>query len=103
MVARWRPELRSSDHLGRIGGEEFAFILPETDAIGAALAAERLREVISASPVNCEGTRLSVKVSMGVTVCDPRKDSLESAMARADDALYEAKRAGRDRFVLRAA
>ena len=67
------------------------------------MAAERLREVISASAISCEGTRISVRVSMGVTVCDPRRDTLESAMARADDALYEAKRAGRDRFVLRAA
>jgi len=103
VVERWQAELRDSDCLGRIGGEEFAVILPQTDAAGSSRVAERLRQVTATDPIDFDGKSIDVSVSAGLTLCDRSGENLESALARADDALYQAKEAGRDRFVMCAA
>lgn len=89
--------MREVDILGRVGGEEFAAMLPETDLEGGLLAAERLRAAVEAIDVPLAGGGvLSFTVSIGVA--RPRLDEpLDRLMARADAALYAAKNNGRNR------
>ncbi len=92
-------ELRASDRLGRIGGEEFAVLLPDTDAECAAEVAERLRRALAAMVVpGHEG--LSVTASFGLAAALPEEAATsapETMLEAADQALYRAKRAGRNR------
>jgi diguanylate cyclase (GGDEF)-like protein/PAS domain S-box-containing protein len=91
--------LRTSDHLGRWGGEEFALALPETRLSGAHQTAERLRQQIEEMPVIHEGRHFSLTLSVGVCVLR-KEDTVESIIARADRALYKAKETGRNRVVV---
>lgn len=84
---------RGQDLMARVGGEEFAWILPDTDADAALRAAERAREAIGASPIGGE----AVTISAGAA--EVEADGIR-IIARADAALYAAKRRGRDRAVL---
>jgi two-component system chemotaxis response regulator CheY len=106
-VARSSGSLRASDWIARFGGEEFAIILPATDAQGAREVAEKLRVSCAAEPFQCSGGRLNVTVSLGVTALPPLSvdqaqspAELEMAMngllARADAALYCSKHQGRN-------
>ncbi|MEX5745437.1 GGDEF domain-containing protein [Massilia sp. X63] len=91
-----RETLRAHEAVGRLGGEEFAMVLPGTDLAGALAAAERLRRAVREAIVITSGTPYTMTVSVGVVVLDPN-ETLGMALARADHALYEAKRGGRDR------
>lgn len=93
--------LRTFDLVARMGGEEFLVILPDTDGDAAALVAERLRERIGDQPfkVSHPVGALPVTVSIGFTNGGGAGDTAESLIKRADDALYQAKRAGRNRVV----
>lgn len=95
-----RATLRELDTLGRIGGEEFALLLPETSAPEAHRIAERLREMIEDLRVHCDGADLSVTASFGVTERQPDDAGIDALIRRADFALYEAKAAGRNRVVV---
>jgi len=98
MAATAAETLRQVDVLGRIGGEEFAAVLPQADAEQAMLVAERLRSAIAARQVNIgSGEPLSVTVSIGVSVFDQASASLETMLKDADAALYAAKQNGRNR------
>ncbi|MFC5459853.1 GGDEF domain-containing protein [Massilia niabensis] len=88
--------LREYDILGRLGGEEFALVLPDTGLAGAHGAAERLRQEVMKTCVLTCGNHYTMTVSIGLVVIDPEED-LPSALARADHALYQAKHAGRNR------
>jgi diguanylate cyclase (GGDEF)-like protein len=88
--------LRDHDIMGRLGGEEFALVLPGTDMNGAMQAAERLRLAVEAGVVQCDGAPFSMTVSIGVVLVDPN-EHINAALARADRALYTAKSAGRNR------
>jgi diguanylate cyclase (GGDEF)-like protein len=88
--------LREHDILGRLGGEEFALALPGTDLDGALHAAERLRQAVVHTRLLTCGNSYTMTVSIGVVLIDPHED-LPAALARADHALYEAKRNGRNR------
>lgn len=90
--------LRQMDAFGRLGGEEFAALLPHTDRTGAALVAERLREAIAAHHVDVEGQVVRVTVSIGVGESAPEATS-GSVLSIADNALYAAKNGGRNRVV----
>lgn len=90
--------LRASDVLARYGGEEFVALLPETDLAGAMAVAERLRVAIAASAIDADGARFSVTASVGVAQWQGEETSLEPALARADEALYVAKRSGRNKI-----
>jgi diguanylate cyclase (GGDEF)-like protein len=93
--------LRSVDLLGRLGGEEFAVMLPETEQSAAALTAERLRAAVETLKFPFEdGTVLRITTSVGIAIFSPTGDSLDSLLARADSALYTAKREGRNRTVI---
>ena len=93
---RAAAEMRDTDRLGRYGGEEFLAVLTATeDASSAHLAAERVRDGVAKHDWGRVAPDLQVTVSLGVAVCQP-DESIEQLLARADAALYAAKRAGRD-------
>ncbi len=96
VAATLRAELRPQDVFGRYGGEEFLVLLPGQDAASARLVGERLREAVEAAVVDWQGEALRFTISIGMAVLregdDPGK-----LLARADKALYRAKREGRNR------
>lgn len=93
-----RDALREIDITARLGGEEFAVLLPETDSTHALEAAERLRTTIAAARIPLEqGLPLHFTVSIGVATLDGAATNIDTLLNRADKALYEAKRAGRNR------
>lgn len=94
--ARLRGALRPTDAVGRVGGEEFLIVLPACDHDGAATAGERVRKAISAKPISFSGGSLQVTVSIGVASSAEAPTS-EVMLRIADEALYRAKRGGRDR------
>jgi diguanylate cyclase (GGDEF)-like protein len=91
---------RDSDVVARIGGEEFAILLPETGKEAAGAFAQRLCELVRDSPVDVAGGPLRLTVSVGVAEATLRTAGIETLMREADQALYDAKRAGRDRVVI---
>jgi diguanylate cyclase (GGDEF)-like protein len=95
-AATAQQALREHDIMGRLGGEEFALVLPGTDLQGALQAAERLRQAVAAAVLPNNGSQYNMTVSIGVVVIDPQ-EHIKSALARADHALYAAKSGGRDR------
>jgi diguanylate cyclase (GGDEF)-like protein len=95
-------ELRAGDHCGRLGGEEFAILMPETDLAGAHALAERLRAAIRELRFEAAGQVFGVSASIGVTALAAADDGVAALMARADAALYRAKGAGRDRVIVAA-
>ncbi len=90
--------LRPSDMMARIGGEEFAILLPETNVDGAKLLAERLRATIAEVYMDADSRRLHITGSFGCAELG-ENCNLETMMADADAALYEAKQTGRNRVV----
>ncbi|HTN94491.1 MAG TPA: diguanylate cyclase [Gallionella sp.] len=94
-----RQTLREVDIIGRIGGEEFVILLPETDLDEATEVADRLRMSIANSKVPLEnGLPLHFTVSIGVTSLVSRDDNLDVLLNHADKALYQAKDQGRNRI-----
>ena len=91
--------LRPSDLGARYGGEEFVVVLPETGLIGALLAAERVRAAVAELNIPHLGSPSGrVTVSIGVAVAHPAHEDMEGSLVKqADEALYEAKRSGRNR------
>lgn len=92
-----RAGLRTSDLLGRLGGEEFAVLLPMTDASRAGEVAERLREAVSRVEVATDGGTVRVTTSVGVAALDEDAPEIDTLLKRADEALYGAKSSGRNR------
>lgn len=89
--------VRRTDIVGRIGGEEFAMIVPDATARAAAILAEKLRSAVAA---DAPSGSPRVTVSVGIAQVHPAEAAVDDALARADLALYEAKRSGRDRVVV---
>jgi len=90
--------LRGQDHVGRYGGEEFAVLLPETSIDAAREVLERIRLAIGEMHLDFEGNELTITASVGV-VAVQTAEPFETALARADAALYRAKDGGRNRVV----
>jgi diguanylate cyclase (GGDEF)-like protein len=90
-----RRALREHDVVGRWGGDEFLFVLPETDLDGALNVAERARVEVADTPFEWHGATLAITLSLGVATA--AGSHAEAALQRADEALLEAKRRGKDR------
>jgi len=97
IAQRVKAELRPYDVVGRFGGEEFLAVLPGVGADTLPMLGERLRAAIDAAPFAIPGGTLAVTVSAGGAVCGPDETD-DALIQRADDALYRAKHAGRNRF-----
>ncbi|GIX46361.1 MAG: hypothetical protein KatS3mg131_0572 [Candidatus Tectimicrobiota bacterium] len=96
-----RATVRATDIAGRYGGEEFCLVLTETKLEGARLLAERLRRRVAAEPFPApHGATFFVTCSIGVAPFTPDMRNVTTLLARADQALYQAKAAGRNRVVL---
>ena len=94
-----RDTLRMVDIIGRVGGEEFAILLPETTEQEAIRVAERLRQAIANAKIPLgHGLPLSITVSIGITSLMSKDDNIDVLLSFADKALYEAKNAGRNRI-----
>jgi len=93
----WRGEAAKSGILARIGGEEFVLLLPETTGEQAAARAEAMRHRLETKPVEIDGASIRVTVSVGVSEASAETTSIGDLMKRADQALYQAKRDGRNR------
>ncbi len=89
--------VRQVDVVARIGGEEFAVLLPSTTLDGAVAVAEQLRRLVAAQAVPFDGAQIACTVSAGVAASADEADTLDALMKRADRALYAAKANGRDR------
>jgi diguanylate cyclase (GGDEF)-like protein/PAS domain S-box-containing protein len=99
IAAGLRGAIRGTDILGRLGGEEFAVALPDSDLAAARILAERLRETVKESPFPIGAAMVRVTVSIGGTCLRATHDTVDDLLQRADEALYRAKTAGRDRVV----
>lgn len=91
---------RSEDLLARMGGEEFALLMPDTDKIAASQIAERLRQTVGDTPILAAGQQVHCTVSLGVTTVLATDTRIENALGRADAALYCAKRGGRNQVAV---
>jgi diguanylate cyclase (GGDEF)-like protein len=88
--------LREADLAGRIGGEEFLMVLPETDLTGARPFAERLLKAIASTPVPLPSGGLTITCSLGIAERTSMDLEAGQLLARADAALYRAKAGGRN-------
>jgi diguanylate cyclase (GGDEF)-like protein len=95
---------REYDWCARLGGEEFAVVLPQTDLAGGALVAEKIRRAVAAAPIPTSEGPIEITVSVGVSglVCFAERDAVtaDHLLSRADDCLYHSKNGGRDRVTV---
>jgi diguanylate cyclase (GGDEF)-like protein len=93
---------RQTDHVGRIGGDEFLVVAPETNAAGAQALAERIRAEVSMADIGYHGQAIRLTVSIGLAVAEDGADAgYEQLLHLAASALRDAKEAGKDRYVMR--
>jgi diguanylate cyclase (GGDEF)-like protein/PAS domain S-box-containing protein len=97
VAVRCRSVLRSTDVLGRYGGEEFTVLLPETDIAGAREIAERLRYLVSSRKIHTSKAKISITISVGVAALATNCEDLVMLLEWADQGLYMAKRSGKNR------
>jgi len=91
-----RSQQRKIDIIGRLGGEEFAVILPDTNLAEALVLGERLRHAVARSPLTNESNTIVITVSIGIALLSINSKSADSVLRDADQALYMAKNAGRN-------
>lgn len=89
--------LRCTDIIGRIGGEEFAAILPETEIQHGVQIAERLKNAVEDLQLEINGKKIKTTISLGASQSNPQDREMDDGLIRADSALYEAKKSGRNR------
>ncbi|MEM7524772.1 MAG: GGDEF domain-containing protein [Pseudomonadota bacterium] len=100
LVQRIETAIRDCDFFGRLGGEEFAICLPDSDADGGVQVAERIRLAVANTPFEWKDAPISTTVSLGVAAFDGGAPMAFSTLLQAaDEALYAAKAAGRNRFI----
>jgi len=98
VARRLRVSARNYDLVGRFGGEEFLIVAPRCRPTDALIQAERLREAVCSHPITLKDTSLAVTISVGVaTALEPDQLDMEALLNTADQALYRAKEAGRNR------
>jgi diguanylate cyclase (GGDEF)-like protein len=96
LVANIRRMLRTGDMVGRVGGEEFLVLSPSVEEDDLLALAERIRSAIDRTSFFIAGERYTLTVSIGAAIADGSEPDMMAARRRADTALYEAKRAGRN-------
>lgn len=99
VAARILASMRTPDRVGRYGGEEFIIILANADTTTTLAIGERIRQRIAGTPISAQGLRINITMSLGVAVMKDT-DSADTLIRRADEALYNAKGAGRNRLIL---
>lgn len=97
LAAIMKEMLRDSDIYGRLGGEEFGIVLPVTSPTDGKMIADRLRLAIAKNVIQSDGAEFSITVSIGLSILRPDDEKFDQVLARADQALYRAKQAGRNR------
>lgn len=97
IAGQFKRAIRRGDLLARIGGEEFAVLLPNTDEWGAIMVAERVRALIATSTLDLETRTINLTASIGVTALRKGDHNPDDALGRADRALYRSKNEGRNR------
>jgi two-component system, cell cycle response regulator len=104
IARRAQDSVRTVDLVARLGGEEFAVVMPETDLAIATAVADRLRLAVASGPFTLPANdeRLTVTISIGATIANTGCEDRDRFLKRADEALYEAKAAGRNRIAARA-
>ena len=101
VAQRCQKIIREIDIFGRYGGEEFSLVLPELDIKQAQDVAERLCLEIAQQPFEIDDGKLDITISLGITQLTPSDVDIESLLMRADEAMYSAKRAGRNQVAIR--
>jgi diguanylate cyclase (GGDEF)-like protein len=96
-----RESIRSADVSGRYGGEEFISYLAESSSAHAVQVAERIRSAIEQYRFTVDDLSIATTISIGIAMCPEHGEDIDLLVARADEALYEAKRAGRNRVCLK--
>ena len=99
LVASIRATLRAGNVIGRVGGEEFVVLAPDTGLEQALVLAERIRATVESTPLLMDGHLLQLTVSIGATAAEPGERDVPGLLQRADAAHYAAKRAGRNRVM----
>jgi len=94
--------IRTTDFMGRVGGEEFAILMPDTPMNAACHLAERIRERINKYPYLARDMLIEITASLGVAELQTSDENFQALLQRADDALYSAKQGGRNRVILAA-
>ena len=104
MAGRIRSSIRNIDLACRTGGEEFVVVLPGTDLQTAERVGERIRKTVAGKPFNAApDCHLTITVSLGISALTTVEEGVDDLLKRADQALYRAKREGRNRVILSAA
>ncbi|MGR5147130.1 sensor domain-containing diguanylate cyclase [Photobacterium alginatilyticum] len=99
-AATCRNNIRQSDHIGRWGGEEFVLLLPDTSIEQAELIAQRLRKDVARQAITTTNSQLGFTISLGIAALTHDDHSVTHLLSRADKALYEAKRNGKNQAVI---
>jgi two-component system C4-dicarboxylate transport sensor histidine kinase DctB len=97
LACLYTEEMREADVLARFGGEEFIIALPHTDAPAARIVAERIRAKVMNHSIEIDGETVCATISIGISQHRPNEESIKEAIQRADKALYQAKKGGRNR------
>lgn len=100
MVKQAQQELRKPDRLARYGGDEFVLLLPDTNAEGARLTAERIRERIANAPLQIGGKAVATTASMGIATFPDHGKDYDRVFEAADNALYASKTSGKNRVTV---
>ena len=96
----FRESIRGCDYAARYGGEEFVIVMPEIGRDQGVQAAERIRASVAKEKIDASGNSVTVTISVGVASFPEHGDDAQTIISRADTALYQAKRRGRDRVAL---
>ena len=91
-----KEHVREIDLVGRFGGEEFSLVLPETGRDGALMAAERLRKNVELNVFKAYDEKLKLTVSVGVAIYPQDSDNTKDLVDKADEAMYDAKKSGKN-------
>lgn len=100
VAERMQETLRKYDIVGRIGGEEFLIIAPGTTVHDAVVLAERVRSAIGDDVISDGAIQVNITASAGIAIAEEPDDTVDSLLKRADNALYKAKREGRNRVAV---